>query len=797
MISKFFKNFKTPPKETSLAPFWFLNDSLEPEHLRFQLREMCDKGVYECILHARKGLTVPYLSEEWFERIGVILEEAEKLGMRVFIYDEDNWPSGYAGGRVVNDNPEFAARCLTMEKIYPILGVPIEVKDIPDKPIVAVIASHKNEEFFDITGKKEWSSPELQYEVFVFRTELCGHRPAYSSEPYVNLMNKKATEKFIAVTHAEYKKRFPQHWGSTIKGFFTDEPGFYQNYLYQAQNLNTIPWTDDFPQQFKNKKGYDILPFICSIWDDMGELSTRTRLDFFEVMTEIYKESFFAPLQEFLKQDGLISIGHIHMEEHLDNTVQMEGDFFKCMECLDYAGIDRISRERNQVTEKLGASAMHLQGKKYCFSETYGCFGWGLTLEEAKRELDWQYVQGVNKMIPHAFFSSIEGFRVNECPPSMFYQNTFWQYFKQFADYTSRLSYALSEGSFKSSVMVYYPIKSCYQLFKPLDCHNIKLIDEAFIELSQFLLKNQIDFDYIYDEALTSADILNGGIKIGDNTYKVVIIPPCSLVPKASVKALKNFAENGGIVIDLSQNNELESIPQRIVSEKSKIPSVLKEYGVLDFSLLIPNKEIKYQHRKYGSDDIYFVINESGEEQLLCAEVEAQGECFILDALSGESRALYTVQNGNRRVINYGMKPYESVLFYFNNPQCSELPLIDCTTLLPNGSYVKGEFRTFDSLGVSDFSGVIEYQFSFELLESAQLILDFGEVYNIAEVTVNGKLADTLLWHPYRTDISEFVNKGINNITVKVSNTPSNALTEEKLTSGLCGNPKLLAFKKS
>ncbi|MBQ3133857.1 MAG: hypothetical protein IJC17_06270 [Clostridia bacterium] len=788
-MNNFLKTFKNPPREYSMAPFWFLNDDLDPDHLRYQLDEMAAKGVYECVLHARKGLTVPYLSEEWFDRIGVILEKAQALGMRVWIYDEDNWPSGYAGGRVVASNPDFAAECLTLDKIVPVLGKPLVIPDVPGKRLERVVAVHRNEEFFDITGQ-EWASPELQYEVYVFRSEKNKHHPAYSDQPYINLMNKDAVAKFIEVTHAEYKKRFPKHWGTTIKGFFTDEPGFYQNYLYQTYNLNTIPWCADFSDYFKKIKGYDIMLYLCSLWDDMGELSHKTRIDYFDVMTKLYNESFFKQLQDFLSADGLVSIGHLHQEEHFNNTVQMEGDFFADMQYLDYAGIDRIDRERERVTEKLGSSAMHLQNKKFCFSETYGCFGWGLTMDEIKRELDWQYVQGVNKMVPHAFFSSIEGFRVNECPPSFFTQNPFWPYFKKFADYTTRLSYALSEGDFAANVLVYYPIKSCWKEFQPLDTHKIRLLDDAFIRTSHYLLTHQIDFDFVDDDSLVSAKQEGDQLHIHRTAYKAVIVPPITYLPPETEQALLAFAKNGGLVIDLSDSGLLDHLPTRHSLSLADLPAFSADHELADLRLLLPSEHFKYQHRRVEGGELYFITGESDEEALLTAELKAAGTCYRLDPVTGDATPFETVQQGDRTVITYRMQPSESLLLYFLDTPSQEIPLENWEVVLPDGKTVKTPPCTFDKLGLETYSGAVEYRATFSAT-GGQLTLDLGDVREIAEVIVNGTAVDTLLWKPYRLNIGGYTVMGENTLSIKVSNTPANALTAHHPLSGLASTPHL------
>ena len=168
------KLFKNPPKEYAPVPFWFWNSAMKDEEIVFELEEMVKEHIYEVILHARKGLPIAYLSEEWFHRVEVTLKTAKRLGMRVWIYDEDNWPSGYASGKVLERDSSFAAKCLTVEKIYPVLGKPVIVPEKKGAELVATIAVYQDKKFIDITdygrnGKEPWHSETLCWEVFVFR----------------------------------------------------------------------------------------------------------------------------------------------------------------------------------------------------------------------------------------------------------------------------------------------------------------------------------------------------------------------------------------------------------------------------------------------------------------------------------------------------------------------------------------------------------------------------------------------------------------------------------------------------
>ncbi len=800
--------FRDPPGEYSAAPFWFLNDGLQPDDLRTQLRRMRQQGIYECVAHPRKGLSVPYLSEAWFERIGVILDEARCLGMRVWLYDEQDWPSGYAGGRVIAENPDFAAQCLSVEKIIPVMGKPIEVRDIPGKKLVRVIASHSNREFYDITENPGWSSQTLCWEVFVLRSERCDHCPAYSDLPYVDLLNREAVQTFIRLTHAQYKRRFPEHWGTTIKGFFTDEPGFYQNYIYQTRNLNTVPWTDELPAYFQKQCGYDLMLYIGALWDDMGALSRKVRQDYYRVLTQLYNESFFRQLHDFCDADGLQSIGHLHMEEHLSDTVQMEGSFLADMRYLHVPGIDRINRQRPRVTEKLGSSAMHLYGRKRCFSESYGCFGWGLTLQEMKAEADWQLVQGINMLVPHAFFSSIEGFRKDESPPSLFFQNPYWPHFAAYADYVRRLSYVLSSGDFMADVLVYYPITSCYEQFTPLAHYGVDKLDEQLIALCDGLQQSQVDFDFADDEALSERTQLCGArLHIGETAYRCVILPPVCNLPLQTLALLERFAAAGGTVVCTGAVPVPAAMPdddaqaallwQRLLQAPgclhcrlTQVPALCRERGFSPLRLHRPDGSIKYMHRRLADAEVYFIINESAAPAQHVLTVQGSGAVERLDPESGEAVPVAAMEDDGELTLCLPLEGYGSCLLLITRPQPAQ-ELTQWTVTLPDGTRRTDALGDWASLGLADYSGTLTYETVFQAQPGRPLTLELGRCHDVAVVTVNGTALPACCWQPYRFDLTPQLRPGTNTLQVQVCNTLANRLTQDKAPSGLYG-PVLL-----
>jgi len=518
-IEQILKSFKAPPAEYSAAPFWFWNDDLKEENLLFQMREMKAKGIDEAIIHSRKGRIVEYLSEEWFSRVAFCLKNAKNIGLKVWIYDEDNWPSGYAGERVMKENPDFIAKHL----------IRVKGEDLPD----GAKAVHKDREYTYAICKTLWN-------------------PAYSQSFYTDLLNIEATRCFIKHTHEEYYKRFKRYFGDgTIRGFFVDEPGFYNNFNYYENRADagSVPFTDTFPEYFLNKRGYDVFTRIGGLWSPDGT-ALDFKTDFYDTLAEMYCENFMLPIKHFCNERGVLSIGHAHSEEFMPYHLSTQGDLFKVLSCLDYSGIDRIDVSAEKLTEKYCSSAAHIYGQKRAMSETFAASGLDLNPERIKQWTNFQYVRGINMMVPHAFFSSTDGDRKWECPPSLFYQNPYWKYFGEYAGYVKRLSYLFSQGSPNAAAALYYPLATITDMMTPDGFTRASEYDKRFIDVGCRLLERQIDFDIINDSALVGSTG-EKMLKADCGGYNCIILPFITAIPYETLLKITRFAEAGGAVIEL------------------------------------------------------------------------------------------------------------------------------------------------------------------------------------------------------------------------------------------------------
>ena len=798
-----YENFVNVPKEYSIAPLWFWNDDLKPENLKWQMKEMYDKGVYEVVISSRLGIAIDYLSEEWFDRIETVVKYAEQLGMKIWLYDEDNWPSGYAGGKVLEENPDYCGKHL---------------KRIVDSENGQV----------------------------VYRQDYTLWNPAYSKSYYPDMLNRRATETFIKYTHQVYKTKVGQYFGNVIKGFFVDEPGFYNNLqLIDIGDDGSIVWTDEFPEYFLKRNGYDITEKLPHLWDVIDESSAGIRVDYYETLCDMYKENYLDVLRKFCEENNMQLIGHLHYEEFLHYHIATQGNFMRALESLSIAGLDRIDTNPEKIAEKYTSSAAHTCGSKRVMSETYALSGWELTLQEMKRWVDYQYVRGVNLLVPHAFYCSIEGERDRECPPSEFYQNPYWKYFQYYSEYTNRASYILSQGNHRCHIALYYPIHSMQASYEPVNREKVIEKDKEFQKLALALLDYQLDYDIITKSNLLEAKLLsNGRMKIAEEDYGTLMISVDEYFTREEVDKIEKFVVQGGKVIfanglpeifaHLEEHPNVLWIKERLADksytfarEILTIQTFLMENDQVDLYLPKHDSFIKYMHRTIEGKEFYFITNEENQSKTVRVYLNGiqaiekwnleNGQIEQMNSATKNYPLMYmgATRIGREHAAEIAgtftecvleLAPYESVLLCLNENE--QIPYQKCEKLwIP----ISGEWnveigdRTFTSqslcledLGEYYFSGSYQAANSFYIpeyfpLDKVQFIAE--EVKDVLELQVNGETCGTRIFAPFEVDITPYVKHGENRLTVILTNTLINELRKMPKMSGIYGKIGILISK--
>lgn len=832
--------FKNPPREYSISPFWFWNDGLALEHLKWQMDEMIAKGIYTCSISSRLGIEIDYLSDEWFERMEYVVKYAAEIGLSIWLYDEDNWPSGYAGGKVLGENPDYCGKHIKRFVIQVEEGFTKE--EITSKVVSCFVKTEGRETYIDWDSYVPVNGDTLK----LFCQEYTLWNPAYFTGYYPDMLNPLATKCFIKHTHQIYLDRMKEYMGNVIKGFFVDEPGFYNNlHIFPTGDDDTVPWTDEFATYFQEKNGYDMEQCMIHLWDDVDETTADIRVDFYETLCSMYKENFLDILRDFCNDNGMLLIGHLHYEEFMNYHIATQGNFMRALESLDVIGLDRIDTNEEKIAEKYASSAAHLDGGKRVMSETYALSGWELTLQEMKRWVNYQYVRGVNMLVPHAFYSSIEGARSEECPPSEFYQNPYWKYFSQYSDYANRLSYILSQGIHRCNVALYYPIATMQKNYIPQNVQIVKEKDKKYQEVAMGLLNAQIDYDIITKEKILESVMGAGTFGIGDAQYKTLILTQVEYLSSEEVMKIHELVANGCKLVicddmpdyfsDIKDNGNVMTVPKAeqcyIYTNKrnmNAIKTFLLENQQLELLVDDKDEKIKYMHRIMDKHDYYFIINEEAYAKKVRVKISGAWNLEEWDVESGDVKAINSkvyhypnyylgaTSTGAEWIVNapctfteltldlceYGskllkLKEYKEVEEYPEQQPAMELTmnLQGIWNVKMGEEHVLSQSLSLQALGRMDFSGTFVASKKVvvpETLEYSHAYLVADGVKDCMELHVNDKECGYRSFAPYRLEITEALRKGENTITVHVTNSIINELRNLPHKGGIYGDIKII-----
>ena len=312
--------FASPAGEYMPVPWWAWTGKLDPKLLKKQLRLMHDQGIREFFIFPIYGMEVEYMSDAYLDRIGMVLEWCGALGMKVWIYDEYNWPSRTAGGRVARRHPEAIAANLHLENHTGVSAV--KIGQLLADPSVIHVAQVRPDGTAQAVTRDVLSDAEGA-DVAVYRRvrdktvglTVKGSLWCRNEPGMLDMLSKAACKAYIEEAYEPIAGRFSRYLGSTVKGFFTDEPSIAPG---------TVPWTDGFPERFREKHGYDIVPQLHDLTFDTPT-SERTRVDYWSLVTEMYADAFTGQIADWCEAHGLLLTGHMVYEEN-SYSVWYQGD---------------------------------------------------------------------------------------------------------------------------------------------------------------------------------------------------------------------------------------------------------------------------------------------------------------------------------------------------------------------------------------------------------------------------------------------------------------------------------------
>ncbi|MBM3306535.1 MAG: hypothetical protein FJY79_11445, partial [Candidatus Aminicenantes bacterium] len=363
--------FTDPPVEFRSAPLWVWNDLMTREEIARQLEGFKERGIGGAFIHPRPGLITTYLTDEWFSLCAFAVETGKSLGLKIWLYDENSYPSGFAGGHVPAQMPDAVRSGLRMSRVQGPLG------DFDQPPLVVLRKTLTG--FEDVTAKpRPGGSDQSVY--YVFEVARSQPSPWYGGFAYVDLMRKDVTERFLDLTLNGYKRAVGKEFGLTVPGVFQDEAE-----ISPAGGREAVSYTPALFQAFQAKWAYDLRPHLVSLFEEVGEWR-RVRHNYYSVLLDLFIENWAKPYYAYATDNNLIFTGHYW--EHEWPSPRVSPDNLAMAAYAHMPGIDVLMNEWSEGPHAQFGNARAVReirsvanqlGRRRTLSETYGAGGWDLT----------------------------------------------------------------------------------------------------------------------------------------------------------------------------------------------------------------------------------------------------------------------------------------------------------------------------------------------------------------------------------------------------------------------------------
>jgi hypothetical protein len=678
-------------------PFWAWNGELEAEELRRQIRVMHRMGLGGFFMHSRVGLATAYLSDEWFRMVEACADEASKLGMEAWLYDEDRWPSGAAGGLVTRD-PRYRHKSLVMAIFDPSAARVEQEKPLAlfSAQLDGIVARNVRRLGPDWDGKVTAQGASVL--AFFVRPD----RPEswYNDATYLDTMSHEAVSKFIEVTHEAYRQRVGRYFGTVVPGIFTDEPHHgwvFGRGFFDQSRPTLIPWTDRLPEVFRSRYGYDVLDHLPHLFLNVdGEEVSQARLHYHDCKTFLFVDAFARQIFEWCQKNNLLFTGHVLSEPTLRSQAQVGGAPMRFYEYMQAPGIDVLTEHRYEyTTAKQCSSVLHQTGRRWLLSELYGCTGWDWPFEGHKASGDWQAALGVNLRCQHLSWYTMSGQAKRDYPASISFQSPWWEQYAKVEDYFARVDAVVSRGEPLRKLLVVHPIESTWARanVKWLEDKGQQRLEDQFSSLIRWLLDEHVDFDYGDEEMMSRLASVEPGnepaFRLGQAAYDVVLVPPVDTLRGTTLRLLRDFAAAGGTVVfagkpptylDARKSTEVADFARTCKRVPFRRPSISKAV-----------RKARAVSIRDGSgaekaDTLYLLLREGQVLRLfmcntdrknatgpLTVSVRGKGNVQLWDAETGRRWAVAAEQDGEAVRFETAMPPSGSRI-YVITPEAESLP---------------------------------------------------------------------------------------------------------------------------
>lgn len=762
-----------------------------------------------------------FVGEGWWKDMDFLIAEAKKYDMKLWILDDSHFPTGFANGKIKEQYPQYLKKYLDIRRydiqgpfegarinLQFLKGRPCEKKRTEEQILGVFMAKRSNQEsgnkdavcadtMADITDKMQMETrlltldiPDGAYSIFVvFVTASHGEE---ATKDYLNPLVKEATQVLIEEVYEPHYAHYADKFGNIIEAFFSDEPrlgNIKGTEGFIGRKDMVLPWREGLEKELEFEE-----KFLPLLWITAEGEESEIRFSYMDTITKLYNENFTKVLGDWCRAHKVFYLGHTIEDNGAHARLGYgTGHFFRGQEDMDFAGIDVIGTQvvpgmnyqhdafstggangefYHYALAKLGTSAAHLDAKKQgrCMCEAFGAYGWNEGLKTMKWIADHLMVRGVNYMVPHAF--DPKAFPDIDCPPHFYAHghNPQFRYFPVLSNYMNRIMSIMREGIQPAKVGVLYPAEQEWG-------GNYMPIEKPARELT----RHQISFDIVTRDYLRDAKIQEGRYQINGVNFEVLVVAYSAYMPKEMKQILKKLGEAHVNVL------YLESTEESGVSLKD-LGRELLAYQAVTLKEEEPDLVIG-EYVREGKKYLMMFNEHIGHTIHTSIRLKDQGYISCYDAM--EDRMYQPKEDAFGYELT--LHPYESVIWIISDKKADTVEAkkdIDRKQQAIFDREWRVEFA--DSLSYPDWqkkvplkklalisdlsgwgnvSGTVRYSTTFIAAACSEATLKLGQVFETAEVFINGTSAGVKICRPYHFDLTGLLKEGENEIAIEVTNT--------------------------
>ncbi|MEI8373082.1 MAG: glycosyl hydrolase [Planctomycetota bacterium] len=710
--------FKSPPPGYGEVPYWWwTGGNLDPERMIGQLKELKKKGISGVQVnyshHDGEGWMTDQakpeiFSEDWWKVYSKISEACAKLDMGIGMstYTVD-WPRGAPNlfNKLFYSKPELNAIELEGGRQPRVRGGGTRTFDCAPDPCAAhaypVVGGKIQRGGVDLApfvknGKIVWPAPEGEWEVWTFRPQ----RHAGSLNPLMV----GAGETVIRDWFQPFQDHNPGKSSKGLNYFFNDE-------LQIGEGK--FAWNPDFAAEFRKRKGYDLFEVLPAMWEDMGSITPKVRMDYADVRMALMEERYFKPIYMWHTSRGMI----FACDPGGRGTDPHEfGDYFRAIRWYSAPGHDTPGGSADLIKGKVSSSIADLYQRPRVWLEGYHSMGWGASPERLMHATRENYLYGCTLLNLHGLYYTTYGSYWEWAPPCYHFRMPYWAHMGTFLGYFDRLSYLLSQGHLVCDVAVVYPVAPF-----EAEMDGEKAKNTAF-ELAHKLFAAGINFEFIDNDSLARATVEKGRLLVKDAgaSYQALVLPNMEAVRWPTIEKAVAFTKAGGKVYSvgvlptvsdhagrddpaLAAMVETAFKPDCRLTNSDEAVKAIRNAFVQDVRGL--TKTVRALHRKAGNRDVYMVMDAAIDSVV---EFRTKGAVELWNPWTGSTRPLRVIEEtatGSR--VELPLESYEAQIVVFtpemahvNPPAKDERPIRErdlakewTVAFVPTMDNTYGDFR--------------------------------------------------------------------------------------------------------